>query len=320
MSKRALGFLLAFIMTTSIFISSGFGAEGEEISDVSTPSYSYDESENGASDPLATTQPNTVSTARFPALSVSVISNYFGRINADYNEYTKEFTVRFTLQSSKALLSANWVLSYDSEILKVDPAKNTIDLICPIMSKTASLSFDDKNGLIEFNATDLKMYDYTIRESDFVKIVFDVPKLIPNDTEITKVDLSVDELWVSEPDSKTGMSLTNKEVCLVKNGKVMNNARTKDVSVSKQTLITPSTFHDSNINPSTKDEKPATTVKPTEKPTEAATTAPSPDDSQKNNNAKINTGEWYIALIILLMLMICSIVLFIMRKRDIYNN
>lgn len=320
MSKRALGFLLAFIMTTSIFISSGFGAEGEEISDVSTPSYSYDESENGASDPLATTQPNTVSTARFPALSVSVISNYFGRINADYNEYTKEFTVRFTLQSSKALLSANWVLSYDREILKVDPAKNTIDLICPIMSKTASLSFDDKNGLIEFNATDLKMYDYTIRESDFVKIVFDVPKLIPNDTEITKVDLSVDELWVSEPDSKTGMSLTNKEVCLVKNGKVMNNARTKDVSVSKQTLITPSTFHDSNINPSTKDEKPATTVKPTEKPTEAATTAPSPDDSQKNNNAKINTGEWYIALIILLMLMICSIVLFIMRKRDIYNN
>lgn len=320
MSKRALGFLLAFIMTTSIFISSGFGAEGEEISDVSTPSYSYDESENGASDPLATTQPNTVSTARFPALSVSVISNYFGKTNADYNEYTKEFTVRFTLQSSKALLSTNWVLSYDSEILKVDPAKNTIDLICPIMSKTASLSFDDKNGLIEFNATDLKMYDYTIRESDFVKIVFDVPKLIPNDTEITKVDLSVDELWVSEPDSKTGMSLTNKEVCLVKNGKVINNARTKDVSVSKQTLITPSTFHDSNINPSTKDEKPATTVKPTEKPTEAATTAPSPDDSQKNNNAKINTGEWYIALIILLMLMICSIVLFIMRKRDIYNN
>ena len=320
MSKRALGFLLAFIMTTSIFISSGFGAEGEEISDVSTPSYSYDESENGASDPLATTQPNTVSTARFPALSVSVISNYFGRINADYNEYTKEFTVRFTLQSSKALLSANWVLSYDSEILKVDPAKNTIDLICPIMSKTASLSFDDKNGLIEFNATDLKMYDYTIRESDFVKIVFDVPKLIPNDTEITKVDLSVDELWVSEPDAKTGLSLSDKEVCLVKNGKVMNNAHTKDVSVSKQTLITPSTFHDSNINPSTKDEKPATTVKPTEKPTEAATTAPSPDDSQKNNNAKINTGEWYIALIILLMLLICSIVLFVLRKRDIYNN
>ena len=254
MSKRALGFLLAFIMTTSIFIASVFAAKGEEISDASTPSYSADGSENGASDPLGTAPPNTVSTARFPALSVSVISNYFGKTNADYNEYTKEFTVRFTLQSSKALLSTNWVLSYDSEILKVDPAKNTIDSICPIMSKTASVSFDDKNGLIEFNATDLKMYDYTIRESDFVKIVFDVPKLIPNDTEITKVDLSVDELWVSEPDSKTGMSLTNKEVSLVKNGKVINNARTKDVSVSKQTLITPSTFHDSNYNPSTKDE------------------------------------------------------------------
>ena len=303
MSKRALGFLLAFIMTTSIFIASVFAAKGEEISDASTPSYSADGSENGASDPLGTAPPNTVSTARFPALSVSVISNYFGKTNADYNEYTKEFTVRFTLQSSKALLSINWVLSYDSEILKVDPAKNTIDSICPI----------------EFNATDLKMYDYTIRESDFVKIVFDVPKLIPNDTEITKVDLSVDELWVSEPDSKTGMSLTNKEVSLVKNGKVINNARTKDVSVSKQTLITPSTFHDSNYNPSTKDEKTTTTIKPTEKPTAAATTAP-PNDSQNKNDAKIYTGEWYIALIILLMLLICSIVLFVLRKRDIYNN
>ena len=319
MSKRALGFLLAFIMTTSIFIASVFAAKGEEISDASTPSYSADGSEKGASDPLGTAPPNTVSTARFPALSVSVISNYFGKTNADYNEYTKEFTVRFTLPSSKALLSTNWVLSYDSEILKVDPAKNTIDSICPIMSKTASVSFDDKNGLIEFNATDLKMYDYTIRESDFVKIVFDVPKLIPNDTEITKVDLSVDELWVSEPDSKTGMSLTNKEVSLVKNGKVINNARTKDVSVSKQTLITPSTFHDSNYNPSTKDEKTTTTIKPTEKPTAAATTAP-PNDSQNKNDAKIYTGEWYIALIILLMLLICSIVLFVLRKRDIYNN
>ena len=319
MSKRALGFLLAFIMTTSIFIASVFAAKGEEISGASTPSYSADGSEKGASDPLGTAPPNTVSTARFPALSVSVISNYFGKTNADYNEYTKEFTVRFTLQSSKALLSTNWVLSYDSEILKVDPAKNTIDSICPIMSKTASVSFDDKNGLIEFNATDLKMYDYTIRESDFVKIVFDVPKFIPNDTEITKGDLSVDELWVSEPDSKTGMSLTNKEVSLVKNGKVINNARTKDVSVSKQTLITPSTFHDSNYNPSTKDEKTTTTIKPTEKPTAAATTAP-PNDSQNKNDAKIYTGEWYIALIILLMLLICSIVLFVLRKRDIYNN
>ena len=320
MSKRALGFLLAFIITTSIFTASVLAAQGEEIPDGSAPSYSADGSENGASDPSVSAPPNTVSTARFPALSVSVISNYFGKTNADYNEYTKEFTVRFTLQSSKALLSLNWALSYDSEILKVDPAKNTVDSICPIMSKTASVSFDDQKGLIEYNATDLNMYDFTIRESDFVKIVFDVPELTPNDTEITKVDLSVDELWVSEPDAKTGLSLSDKEVCLVKNGKVMNNAHTKDVSVSKQTLITPSTFHDSNINPSTKDEKTTTTIKPTEKPTAAATTAPSPDDSQKNNNAKINTGEWYIALIILLMLLICSIVLFVLRKRDIYNN
>lgn len=320
MAKRVLSFLLTFIMTTSIFLGSVFAASGEELSDEVTSLTSSNESDYDLSAPFTTVPPNTVSTARFPALSVSVISNYFGKTNADYNEYTKEFTIRFTLQSSKALLSANWALAYDSAVLKINPAKNTVASICPTMSKTASVSFDDENGLIEFNATDLNMYDFTNREADFVKIVFDVPKLTPNDTEITKVDLSVEELWVSEPDAKTGLSLTDKEICLVKKGNVMNNASTKEVSISKHTEITPSTFHDSNYNPSTKDEKTATTVKPTEKPTVEPTSAASPNNSQDKSNAKIYTGEWYIALIILIMLTICSIVLFIMRKRDIYNN
>lgn len=317
MSKRALCFILTLIMTTSILFGSICSAKGEEISVEENSLSALNESEETST----TVPPATISTARFPSLSVTLISNYFSKTSADYNEYTKEFTIKFKLHSSKELLSVNWTLSYDSEVLKIDPSKNTLNLICPTMSKSSSVSFDDENGLVEFNATDMSMYDFTNEESDFVRIVFDAPNLTPNDTEITKVDLSVEDLWVSEPDPKTGLSLVNKEICLVKKGNVISNARTKEVSVSKHTQITPSTFHDSNYTPSTKDEANTTTVKPTEKPTAAPTSATSPQNNSKDNSdAKIFTGEWYIALIILVMLLICSIVLFIMRKRDIYNN
>lgn len=322
MAKRALCFLLSLIMTTSILFSSVFAAAGEEITEEETVMFSADESDSSLPFSSTTTPPNTVSTARFPAFSVSVISNYFGKTNADYNEYTKEFTIRFTLQSSKALLSVNWSLSYDSDVLKIDPSKNTLTSICPTMSKSSTVSFDEEKGLITFNATDMHMYDFTNQESDFLKIVFDIPTLVPNDTEITKVDLSLEELWVSEPEPKTGISLTNKEICLVKKGNVMNTARSKEVTVSKHTEITPSTFHDTTYPPSTKDQATTSTVKPTEKPTVVTTpvTAPKDNSSQEKSDYKIYTGEWYIALIILVMLIICSTALLIMRKRDIYNN
>ena len=88
MLKRALCLIFSLIMTTSILFGSVLSVNGEEL----TESASTSPAVSGAAEEdetSATTLPEaTVSTALFPALSVSAISNYFGRVDADYNEYT----------------------------------------------------------------------------------------------------------------------------------------------------------------------------------------------------------------------------------------
>lgn len=337
MSKKALCVLLTFIMTTSLLFSSALTAFGESLSqeediaaeqaDDEQALMTASEDASAEEDPSSsvTTEPVTVSLAQHPVLTVSAISNYFGRIDAEYNEFTREITVTYLLKASRRLLSVYWTLTYDPKLLTVDPQKNTAQTVCPIMKDSSVMSIDAEKGTVVFSATSLKMYDFTTSEADFVQIVFDVPQLTPEDSEITKVDLSVDDLVVSEPNPQTGESYDGKEIVLVANSK----AKKTDVQVSKYTTITPSTYTDPNSNPATPDAPvttvPPTTVKPTAAPTEPvpASTAP----AEKNGGAeksdsldRISTGPWYIAALILLILLVCSIILFIMRKRDIYNN
>ena len=56
--------------------------------------------------------------------------------------------------------------------------------------------------------------------------------------------------------------------------------------------------------------------------TEPAVTEPAKKEKPKkaDNGALLQTGKWYVALLILLVLLACSTVLFVMRKRDIYND
>lgn len=327
MAKRAMCFLLTFIMTTSIVFGALFSARAEQLPSGETASSAPAEaaslSGQSATDPTDTVPLATVSTALFPALSVAVISNYFGKISAEYNEYTQQFTISYMLKASKPILTTRWTVAYDSTILKADPAKNTPASICPIMQNGSAVSFDEKNGVITFDATDLRMFDFTNEEAVFARFVFDVPKLSANDSEITKVDLTVEELWVSEPDSHTGLSLSGKEICLVANSKIKTDSAAKSVSLTKHTGISPSTYTDPNLSPSTEDE-PATTIAPTAKPT-LPTNPPKPTSKpsksvEKQDLMHVYTGEWYISLLILGVLLVCSTILFIMRKRDIYND
>lgn len=334
MSKKALCFLLTFIMTTSLLFGSALTAFGESLAQeedfaaeqANGEQASSEESEDASvtEDPSASaeTQPVTVSRAQHPVLTVSAISNYFGRIDAEYNEFTREITVTYLLKASRRLLSVYWTLTYDPKLLTVDPKKNNTQTVCPIMKDSSLMSVDAAKGSVIFSATSLKMYDFTTSEAVFVQIVFDVALLTPEDSEITKVDLSVDDLVVSEPNPNTGESYEGREIVLVANSK----ARKTDVHVSKYTTITPSTYTDPNSNPATPDAVattvPPTTLKPTQ-PTKPATTAPAPEEkTAKPDKAEplMSTGSWYIAALILLILLICSIVLFIIRKRDIYNN
>ena len=131
---------------------------------------------SGVTVPFSTEPEATYSLAKYPVLTVAAISNYFGRIDAEYNEFTREFTVVYMLKSSKRLLSTDWTLTYDADLLTLDPEKNTIETICPIMKKVANMSVDDKKGVIRYAATDLDMFDFSTAEAAFVRIVFDVPR------------------------------------------------------------------------------------------------------------------------------------------------
>lgn len=326
MAKKALCLLLTLIALFMLSHTAAFAEDNTAEPTAADSTVLHSETmatdASGVTVPFSTEPEATYSLAKYPVLTVAAISNYFGRIDAEYNEFTREFTVVYMLKSSKRLLSTNWTLTYDANLLTLNPEKNTIETICPIMKNAANMSIDDKDGVIRYAATDLDMFDYSTAEAAFVRIVFDVPMLTPEDSEITKVDLTVSDLVVTEPDSRTGKSVTGKEIVLVANSKVLKNDMTKLVQTSKYTTITPSTFSEETIKPATDDEVVTTAPPTTQKPTAATRPAAKPKAAEKTNEALplLYTGTWYIALLILLILLVCSTVLFIMRKRDIYND
>ncbi|MBQ1239654.1 MAG: hypothetical protein IIX71_06635 [Ruminococcus sp.] len=326
MAKRVLCLLLTLIALFMLSHTAAFAATDAEEPTAADSTALYSEimstDASGVTVPFSTEPEATYSLAKYPVLTVAAISNYFGRIDAEYNEFTREFTVVYMLKSSKRLLSTDWTPTYDADLLTLDPEKNTIETICPIMKKVANMSVDDKNGVIRYAATDLDMFDFSTAEAAFVRIVFDVPLLTPEDSEITKVDLTVSDLVVTEPDPRTGKSMTGKEIVLVANSKVLKNDKTKLVQTSKYTTITPSTFNEETIKPATDDEAVTTVPPTTQKPTVVTQPVTKPKPAEKTNEAVplLHTGTWYIALLILFILLVCSTVLFIMRKRDIYND
>ena len=350
MAKRALCLLLTLIALFMLSHTAAFAATDAEEPTVADSTALYSEimatDASGVTVPFSTEPEATYSLAKYPVLTVAAISNYFGRIDAEYNEFTREFTVVYMLKSSKRLLSTDWTLTYDADLLTLDPEKNTIETICPIMKKVANMSVDDKNGVIRAYAIQALVerdekadYDKIALDSlsdtekieamfgcivsnEMVRIVFDVPLLTPEDSEITKVDLTVSDLVVTEPDPRTGKSMTGKEIVLVANSKVLKNDKTKLVQTSKYTTITPSTFNEETIKPATDDEAVTTVPPTTQKPTVVTQPVTKPKPAEKTNEAVplLHTGTWYIALLILFILLVCSTVLFIMRKRDIYND
>ena len=316
MSKKAMSFLLTILLTTLVFCSSlsvAAGAVTEPPTAATETTLTAAADSSAPSEPVSTEPETTVSAAQYPVLTVSAISNYFGRIDAEYNEFTREITVVYMMKANRRLLSVDWTLSYDAQLLSVDHEKNTRETICPVMQESSVIGIDDEEGVIRFSATSLQMYDFSTDAKPIVKIIFDVPALSPEDSEITKVDLSVNDL---------GEALPTRETVLVANGKVLKDSSVKTVQVSKYTTITPSTFFEPL--PGTADELVTLAEPTTQKPTPFVKPT-SPTNSQDPTRTKqatplLYTGTWYIALAILLLLMVCSTVLLILRKRDIYDS
>lgn len=294
---------------------------------------SYDENETSYTQPTTYVEP-----LKFPTLSVNAISNFFGKANADYNQYTKEVTVTFNLKASQGVLTTQWVLTYDDKVLKLDPEKNTPQTICPIVGDLGVLTFD--KGRVNYNATSVDLFYFKSDNTTFVKLVFDVADIPTDEPQITKIDLTMDMLWLSNSKGKTTSVVNNFRVA---------DLTKLDVSISKSTSLTesnyvaPTTAAPTTVSPSdgqvTPDEQNETQVSEnptastdatsvTQQPSDPSGKKPQPSKPVKQkdkpkqpqkqtDNAAINTGEPLPAVLVLIVATAGMVALLIKRKKTI---
>lgn len=191
-------------------------------------------------------------------LTVNATSNYFPEATAEYNEDTNEVTVTYLMKSTKDVLDTQWNLYYDSSVLSVSD-KNTAETICPTIGNYGvfNLGID---GVVKYNATNLKLFDFTSAEQTYVSIIFDVKDLSAKAPVTTTVDLDVNVLRVSKINPETFMSDENEEVMLCNFSEVLDNEMTNTVQVERRTELTASTYVETSTGETTVTTE--TTVEP----------------------------------------------------------
>lgn len=333
MSKKAISFVLAIILIVSIATAASVCAFAED------DSVSDDISLNISADTTvpSTAEPTTVSAnGKFPNLTVNAISNYFPRAAAEYNSTTKEVTVIYWLNLSKNILNTQWYITYDSSVFSVSERKNTPASVCPTIGANGSLDFS-KDDTITFNASSLRLFDFSSQMVPYAKIVFDVKDLNFESAVTTTVDLTVDTLQVSKVDSETQVSVNDEETLLVNDSMLLHNQDTMYIEAEYKTTLTVSNYVAPTVpetTVSTDDEVNAeqtTTEQPTsvgvtdpdinssDNPitTEAPTTAV-PNVINGQTNSVVNTGDTYLAVIFLCVQIFATGILFVMRKKEMY--
>ena len=172
------------------------------------------------------------------------------------------------MKSDMNVLDLQWYLTYDSEILTLSE-NNTEDTVCPVIGDKAVMNLGLKNK-VKYNATNLKLFDFSSAETPFAQLTFNVNDLTGKTPATTTIDLTVEVLRVSEINEETLRSDAEKEIILVDNSQVLSNEQTEKAGVKARTTLTPSTF----VVPTTVTE-PTTTVEPTTtEPVERTTTEP----------------------------------------------
>ena len=193
-----------------------------------------------------------------PYLTVNATSNYFPKATAEYNAATKEVTVTYWMKSSKNVLDTEWCLYYDSSVFSVSN-KNTPESICPAIGDKAVFNLG-LDGVIKYNATNLKLFDFTSAEKAYVSIVFDVKDISASAPVTTTVDLDVNVLRVSKLDPSTLRSDPKEEVMLCNFSEVLDNEATKTVKVDRRTELSASTYEEPTSAETTVAPEPETTV------------------------------------------------------------
>lgn len=176
----------------------------------------------------ATTQKPTTPTTTQPAttssnLVVNAKSNLFPAKSATLDKNTKTVTVSYDLTSAMSIVNGQWSLSYDTSVLKFDPAKNKD--ISPVISDfTKRITAGTINGV--FSNVSVP-YDFT-NSKRFATFTFDVIG-----TGNTDIDFNVNTLSVGYI-SNNVLNYTNA----VKNGSIIDLSKTTGYTSSSINGVT----------------------------------------------------------------------------------
>ncbi len=346
MSKKAVCFILAIMLTVSMFTIAGLSvyAEAEEASTVVDDSSEYvaQTVSEVSSETLPANDTTTVDANGFyPNLTVNAISNYFPRTDAEYNSTTQEVIVTYWLKLSKDILNTQWYVTYDPNVLSFSEEKNSAASVCPTIGLNGVFLPGDENT-INYCASSIRLFDFSSQSVPYVKLIFDVNNLDKDSAITTTVDLTVDTLVVSDVNPETLVSDTNSEVTLVENCEIIITQKASTVDVEYKTMLTNSSYvAPTTVEQTTAENTPdqiATTATESFEPQESVaphggiTDATSVTSPEKNTNPTINTekkptnsksstaivetGDSFLAGIFLAVLIFVTGVLFVMRKRE----
>ncbi|MEE1171490.1 MAG: hypothetical protein U0K87_03960 [Ruminococcus sp.] len=345
MSKKAVSIVLAILLTAAMvgfsalslsaqseepyyageasvnneyYEKAGPEEEGEVAKNAAEISENPDEAPSAQAVTATAPQPEVVD---FPYLTVNAISNLCPKATSEYNDLTKEIVVTYLFKSTRDILNTQWTLTYDSSVLSYS-SKNTKTSICPSMGGKAAFELDEKNGVINFNSSSLKLFDFSTQEKIFAKVIFDINDLPKTEPVTTTIDLTVSVLKVSRIDPQTGFSDFDQEIALVNNFEINKSREATSVSVSHSTTLTPSTFVPPTTAPPATPDQAISTAPSTQQITTLPHTVPAkastPDSVRKKNGppALISPGSSTHALIFLSVTIVSTTILFIIRKKE----
>ncbi|MBQ6387230.1 MAG: hypothetical protein IJH96_01255 [Ruminococcus sp.] len=276
----------------------------------------------------------TVIPADYPALTVNAISNFFPNATAEYSAGKKQVEVTYSMRCSMNMMCVQWYLYYDKNIFSVSKELNMPADICSVIGDKAAVTFNE--GEISYCSSNINLYDFSTKEVPFVKMIFDVKEINPEEPVITKFDLTVDVLCASELDPTTRKSDVEKEKFFVSHSELRQTA-IDSVRLSRNTILTHSNFVQATTAPQetvppVTDEHgniiPATTDEAKEKRSQPSTSAPGEVQStgpidpaepptEPLEPPPLGTGSAGYACICLGALLVATTILFLMRKKEI---
>lgn len=335
MSKRLIPGVFVIILTLFFSSVSAYSVYAEELNAAQPTDYEPTEAAESTA-PTEYIPPTTepIIPAKFPALTVNAISNFFPKSNAEYNVNTKEITVTYWLRSTKNIQSVKWLLSYDSEALSFSLAKNPSVNVCPSIGADSVMSFPDK-GQIGYCASSMTLFDFSSQDKPFVQIVFDVINVSPDEPILSKIDLTVENMTIASLDKNTGKSDPKTEVVVVEDSTENLELDPLVERMTKMTTLTASNFIQATDPPSQNETEtvtdqngsvianetavPQTTSASTaaSQPAEPTTSAPSEPPTEPVEYGSVPTGGIGYALICLVVITASAMVLFVMRKKEI---